>query len=136
MGGWGRRFLNISPTGKVLPCHAAESITGMVFDKVGEKPLQEIWENSEAFNRFRGTDWMPEPCRSCDQREIDWGGCRCQAFALTGDAGNTDPVCAKSPDHEQILELAEQEAAAQPPPFLYRNYGNIAKGREKLETKN
>ncbi len=136
MGGWGRRFLNISPTGKVLPCHAAESITGMVFDKVGEKSLQEIWENSEAFNRFRGTDWMAEPCRSCDQREIDWGGCRCQAFALTGDAGNTDPVCAKSPDHTKILELAEQEAAAQPPPFLYRNYGNIAEGRQKLETKN
>lgn len=126
MGGWGQRFLNITPVGRILPCHAAESITGLVFDKVGDKSLKEIWETSAAFNRFRGTDWMPEPCRSCDQREIDWGGCRCQAFALTGDAGNTDPVCAKSLDHERILGLAEQESARRAPPFVYRNYGNAA----------
>lgn len=130
MGGWGRRFLNITPAGRVLPCHAAESIEGMVFDKIGEKSLQEIWETSEAFNRFRGTDWMPEPCRSCDQREIDWGGCRCQAFALTGDAAKTDPVCAKSFDHDRILAMAESESAQAPPPFLYRNYANIAKGAD------
>lgn len=134
MGGWGRRFLNITPSGRVLPCHAAESITGLVFDKVGDKPLKEIWEASEAFTRFRGTGWMPEPCRSCDQREIDWGGCRCQAFALTGDAGKTDPVCGKSPDHERVLHLAERDSAVEPPPFLYRNYRNVAEGRKLVET--
>jgi pyrroloquinoline quinone biosynthesis protein E len=134
MGGWGRRFLNITPSGHVLPCHAAESIAGMVFDKVGDKPLREIWESSEAFTRFRGTDWMPEPCRSCDQRAIDWGGCRCQAFALTGDAAKTDPVCGKSPDHERILQLAERDSAAEAPPFLYRSYGNVEEARKLVET--
>jgi len=93
MGGWGRQFFNISPSGKVLPCHAAESIDGMEFDSVRDHPIEWIWHNSEAFKAFRGTEWMPEPCSSCEYREIDWGGCRCQAFALTGDASNTDPAC-------------------------------------------
>ena len=84
MGGWGRQFLNITPAGKVLPCHAAESLNFLEFDNIKDKPLSWIWENSDAFNRFRGTSWMPEPCQSCDRKEIDWGGCRCQAFALTG----------------------------------------------------
>ncbi|MEO8925539.1 MAG: pyrroloquinoline quinone biosynthesis protein PqqE, partial [Caulobacteraceae bacterium] len=94
MGGWGSRFLNITPSGNVLPCHAAETIAGLTFDNVRERSLGDIWRNSDAFNRFRGTAWMPDPCRSCARREIDWGGCRCQAFALTGDAANTDPACA------------------------------------------
>ena len=127
MGGWGRRFINISPAGKVLPCHAAETITGLNFDSVSHKPLQEIWESSEAFQRYRGTDWMPEPCRSCERREIDWGGCRCQAFALTGDAGNTDPACALSPEHDKMLAIAASESGTAAPAFLYRNYPNIAK---------
>src|SRR5690606_13592552 len=84
MGGWGQRFLNVSPAGKVLPCHAAESITGLSFESVKDRSLADIWQNSEAFRKYRGTDWMPEPCRSCERREIDWGGCRCQAFAITG----------------------------------------------------
>jgi PqqA peptide cyclase len=121
MGGWGRQFLNISPAGKVLPCHAAESITDLTFDRVTEKGLREIWENSSAFNAFRGTDWMPEPCRSCERKEIDWGGCRCQAFALTGEAGNVDPACAKSPLHESMQALATQESAKAERDFLYRN---------------
>ena len=120
MGGWGRRFLNISPTGKVLPCHAAETIPGLVFETVRDRGLEEIWEDSEAFRAFRGTGWMPEPCRSCDQREIDWGGCRCQAFALTGDAGLTDPACDLSPLHGTIVELASAESALPAPPFTYR----------------
>ena len=98
-GGWGRRFLNVTPTGRVLPCHAAETLPGLVFPTVIEASLEEIWYRSAAFARFRGTAWMPEPCRSCEAREIDWGGCRCQAFALTGDAARTDPACALSPDH-------------------------------------
>lgn len=122
MGGWGRRFLNVTPSGKVLPCHAAESIEGMVFDNVRERPLSEIWRHSEAFNQFRGQDWMPEPCRSCSRAEIDWGGCRCQAFALTGDAARTDPVCALSPDHARVAEIAAAESIAPPSQFQYRNF--------------
>jgi pyrroloquinoline quinone biosynthesis protein E len=81
-----------------------------------------IWQNSEAFNRYRGTGWMPEPCRSCEFKEVDFGGCRCQAFALTGDAGNTDPACTLSPMHEQIFKVAESEAAADNGRFIYRNF--------------
>ena len=97
VGGWGRRSLNVTPSGKVLPCHAAESIPGLEFWNVREHSLADIWAHSPAFNAFRGTDWMPEPCASCERREIDFGGCRCQAFALTGDAAATDPVCHLSP---------------------------------------
>jgi len=128
MGGWGQRFLNISPSGKVLPCHAAETITSLEFDSVEERSLKEIWENSDAFMKFRGTDWMPEPCRSCDRREIDWGGCRCQAFALTGDAAKTDPACALSSDHERMLALASIESAAGDATFVYRGR-TISAGR-------
>ena len=120
MGGWGRQFLNVSPAGKVLPCHAAESLAGFHFPTVMESGLADIWYRSDAFNRFRGTDWMPEPCRSCERREIDWGGCRCQAFALTGDAARTDPACALAPDHDALLALANAESAAPPPPLRYR----------------
>jgi pyrroloquinoline quinone biosynthesis protein E len=120
MGGWGRQFLNISPAGKVLPCHAAESITDLTFDRVGEKSLREIWLHSPAFEAYRGTAWMPEPCRSCERREIDWGGCRCQAFALTGRAGNVDPACALSPEHEAMQALASAESAKAAREFTYR----------------
>ena len=123
MGGWGRQFLNVSPAGKVLPCHAAESITGLEFDRVQDHPLGEIWRNSAAFQAYRGTDWMPETCRTCDRREIDWGGCRCQAFALTGKADAVDPACGLSPFHDEIFALAEREAGAAPPPFVYRRIG-------------
>ena len=121
MGGWGRRFLNVSPAGRVLPCHAAETLPGFDFPSVNEASLGEIWYGSPAFARFRGTDWMPEPCRSCERREIDWGGCRCQAFALTGDAGRTDPACALSPDHE-LLVGARSDAEIAAPEFIYRQH--------------
>lgn len=124
MGGWARRFLNVTPSGKVLPCHAAESISGLSFDNVRDRSLADIWENSPAFNQFRGIAWMPEPCRSCERAEIDWGGCRCQAFALTGDAARTDPACALSPDHGIVGDLAAAESATPPPDFVYRRYSN------------
>lgn len=126
MGGWGRQFLNISPAGKVLPCHAAESVTSLEFDSVRQRPLGDIWENSDAFNRFRGTAWMPEPCRSCERREIDWGGCRCQAFALLGDAAATDPACGLSPFHEELVHIAERDSGAGTPAFVYRRIGAAA----------
>ena len=106
VGGWGRRSLNVTPAGKVLPCHAAELIPDLEFWNVREHSLADIWKNSPAFNAFRGTDWMQEPCRSCARREIDFGGCRCQAFALTGDARATDPVCHLAPGHEAVAALA------------------------------
>jgi pyrroloquinoline quinone biosynthesis protein E len=93
MGGWGRRLMLINPAGKVLPCHAAEVLPGLSFENVREKTLAWIWQESSSFQRFRGEDWMPEPCRSCDRRTEDFGGCRCQAFLLTGDAMVTDPAC-------------------------------------------
>jgi len=99
MGGWGRRFINISPSGKALPCHAAETLPGLEFPSVRDHDLADIWANSEAFRRFRGVEWAPETCGSCERLEIDWGGCRCQAFALVGDAQQIDPACALSPDH-------------------------------------
>lgn len=105
MGGWGRRFMNISPSGKALPCHAAETLTHLTFPSVRTQSLAEIWTSSAAFQHFRGTDWMPEPCVSCERREIDWGGCRCQAYALVGEASATDPACSKSKDH-YVLQRA------------------------------
>ena len=111
MNGWARQFVNVSPEGKVLPCHAAETMTDLVFENIKDKSLIEIWHHSEAFNRYRGTEWMREPCRSCDRREIDWGGCRCQALALTGDARNADPVCELVPGHEEVVALALSDSS-------------------------
>jgi pyrroloquinoline quinone biosynthesis protein E len=110
VGGWGRRSLNVTPSGKVLPCHAAETIPGLEFWNVTEHALTDIWENSPAFRAFRGTDWMPELCATCARRDIDFGGCRCQAFALTGDATATDPVCHLSPDHARLAALAAERS--------------------------
>jgi PqqA peptide cyclase len=121
MGGWGRRFLNVTPSGKVLPCHAAETLPGLRFPNVAEASLAEIWRRDPAFARFRGTEWMTEPCRSCARREIDWGGCRCQAFALTDDPARTDPACTLSPDHA-VLAQARAQAADAKADFIYRHY--------------
>jgi len=109
MGGWAREAILVNPFGEVLPCQAATTIPGLVFDNVRERSLADIWFESEALERFRGTDWMPEPCRSCpfDRQEIDHGGCRCQALALTGDASATDPVCHLSPHHALIVEARQ-----------------------------
>jgi pyrroloquinoline quinone biosynthesis protein E len=103
MGGWGTRQLTVTPNGDVLPCPAAHALP-LPRASVREDSLARIWTESPLFQRFRGTNWMPDPCRSCDRREIDFGGCRCQAFQLTGDAARTDPVCHLSPDHEIVAE--------------------------------
>jgi pyrroloquinoline quinone biosynthesis protein E len=117
VGGWGQRSLNVTPTGKVLPCHAAETIPGLEFWSVRDHSLTDIWTSSPAFTAFRGNDYLPEPCKSCERREIDFGGCRCQAFALTGDARATDPVCHLSPHHAEVRALAEAEEDAD---YVYR----------------
>jgi len=110
MGGWGRRLLLLDPAGQALPCHAAGVIPGMQFDNVRQHSLDWIWRESAAFQRFRGEDWMAEPCRSCERRSEDFGGCRCQAFLLTGDAAATDPVCTLAPTHG-VVEAALAEAS-------------------------
>ena len=112
MGGWGRKLMLINPLGKVLPCHAAEVIPGMTFENIRERTLEAIWQQSPSFQRFRGEAWMPEPCRSCDQRAVDFGGCRCQALQLAGDAAATDPACSLAPSHH-IVEAALAEANAE-----------------------
>jgi PqqA peptide cyclase len=120
MGGWARRSLNVTPSGRVLPCHAAETIPGLEFWSVRDHSLDAIWRGSPAFQAFRGTDWMPEPCRSCDLREVDFGGCRCQALAIAGDAAATDPACELSPHHANMLALAEQDSAGTEMHYAYR----------------
>jgi pyrroloquinoline quinone biosynthesis protein E len=117
-GGWGNNYIVVAPDGRVLPCHAATDITTLTFDNVREHPLEWIWAESSAFRAFRGTDWMPEPCRSCARKTIDFGGCRCQAFALTGEAARTDPVCTLSPDRAAIDAVLD--SAAEPPEYVYR----------------
>lgn len=120
MGGWARKTLNITPSGKVLPCHAAESLPGLSFPTVRDESLRSIWFESAAFNAYRGLDWMREPCRSCPRQTVDYGGCRCQAFALTGDARNTDPVCVLSPAHAVVVEAGAVEPRVGQPAYLYR----------------
>lgn len=123
MGGWGRGIINVTPSGRVLPCHASESLPGLVFDNVRDRPLADIWLNGDAFQKYRGTEWMKEPCRSCPRKEIDFGGCRCQAFALTGDATNTDPACSLSPLHADWAKVADVESHRPAPEFVYRRMG-------------
>jgi PqqA peptide cyclase len=119
MGGWARTAIVIAPNGDALPCQAASTIPGLTFPNVREHSLEWIWEESDPFTRFRGTDWMQEPCRSCPlgRQEEDWGGCRCQALRLTGDAAATDPVCRFSPHHAEVVAARE---AAQDDQLVYR----------------
>lgn len=122
MGGWAKRSLNITPTGKALPCHAAETIPNLDFWNVATHSLDEIWNLSPGFSAFRGTGWMAEPCLSCDRKEIDYGGCRCQALALTGDAKATDPVCLQSPHHHLVADVASfSNDGNLEPAYVYRN---------------
>jgi len=118
MGGWGRKLMLINPSGKVLPCHAAEVIPGLEFENVREQSLEFIWQQSSSFQRFRGEEWMPEPCRSCARRAEDFGGCRCQALLLAGDATATDPACSLAPAHHiveaALIETNSGGVAAQP----------------------
>ncbi len=119
MDGWGRRFMTVIPDGTALPCPGAHDLPGMAFDNVRARPLRDIWERGADFERFRGTAWMREPCASCDRRDVDLGGCRCQAFALTGDPAATDPACAKSPHHRLVADARDAPRDGDPP-TLYR----------------
>lgn len=126
MGGWARDAFMVAPDGTVLPCHAAGTILSLTFEQFGERSLAEIWHDSSAFNAFRGTHWMLEPCKSCDRQEIDWGGCRCQAMAIAGNAAATDPACIKSPLHSRMAVLIEDAMAghsSETSGFQYRRIG-------------
>jgi pyrroloquinoline quinone biosynthesis protein E len=128
MGGWARDAFMVAPDGTVLPCHAAQTIRWLAFERFGDCTLADIWRDSPAFNAFRGTDWMQEPCRSCERREVDWGGCRCQAMAIAGDAAATDPACVKSPVHARMAELIDEARGAAGPAgtgFIYRRIGTL-----------
>jgi PqqA peptide cyclase len=126
MGGWGRKLMLITPGGDALPCHAAQVIPGLSFENVKDRSLREIWEQSAAFQKFRGENWMQEPCRTCDRRELDFGGCRCQALLLTGDASATDPVCSLAPLRPKIdailngMNSAPRAEILSKPSWLYR----------------
>jgi len=121
MDGWGRRFIVVSPDGLALPCHAAHTLPGLTFENVRDRDLAAIWSDSPGFNAFRGEAWMPEPCRSCDKRGIDFGGCRCQAYHLMGDAAATDPVCRLAPTHALIDAARAEAALGDAAPLRYRS---------------
>ena len=121
MNGWGSVGLNITPEGTVLPCHAAQTIKHLEFWSVSDRSLAEVWYDSPAFNAYRGTDWMKEPCRSCEHKLKDLGGCRCQALAISGDPAAADPVCIKSPDHGKLQELAMQFSDGEADELTYRS---------------
>ncbi|MRG58131.1 pyrroloquinoline quinone biosynthesis protein PqqE [Phyllobacterium sp. SYP-B3895] len=130
MGGWARDAFMVAPDGTVLPCHAAATIKTLNFERFGDWTLSRIWHESSAFNAFRGTDWMQEPCRSCERREIDWGGCRCQALAIAGDPAATDPACIKSPLHARMGALINEAAGTRTSAngaetFTYRRIGRV-----------
>jgi PqqA peptide cyclase len=122
MGGWGRSYICINPSGEVLPCHAAKVIPGMNFESVREGSLAKIWHDSPGLNAFRGNDWMLEPCRSCARKDIDFGGCRCQAFMLAGNAAEADPICRLSANHS-VVESA-QEDTSDATELIYRDTKN------------
>ncbi|MES2710499.1 MAG: pyrroloquinoline quinone biosynthesis protein PqqE [Pseudomonadota bacterium] len=126
MGGWARQVIAISPAGRALPCHAAESLPGLDFPDIREHSLRGIWNNSAAFNKYRGTAWMTGPCQGCALAESDFGGCRCQAYALTGNPAATDPACALSPHHHLLAEAVEH---ATTDAFTYREPGRPPGGR-------
>ena len=120
MGGWGSTGLNIAPDGVVLPCHAAQTIPSLRFDNIRDRPLEWIWRDSQSFNAFRGTAWLPEPCQSCARRDVDFGGCRCQAMAMAADPTATDPVCSRSPLNARLRAEAEADAASDDTALVYR----------------
>jgi len=128
MNGWGTTFLTIAPDGVALPCHSARDLPGLDCPNVKDFSIEQIWNESKAFNFFRGFEWMQEPCRSCDEKEKDFGGCRCQAYLLTGDMTSTDPVCSKSPKHGVIQEAIDSAKAsaesANEKPLIFRNSKN------------
>ena len=135
MNGWGAVFLSVAPDGLAMPCHNARNLPGLALPNVTTTPLAEIWHQSQAFNAYRGEDWMQEPCRSCDERHQDFGGCRCQAFQIVGDAAATDPVCSKSPHHEKVVNLVRQAPSRREIPIVFRSDANSRELHPSADTR-
>ncbi|MCB2016619.1 MAG: SPASM domain-containing protein, partial [Hydrogenophaga sp.] len=121
MNGWGAVFLSIAPDGLAMPCHNARDLPGLALPNVKDTPIAEIWHRSTAFNAYRGEAWMKPTCRTCDERHKDFGGCRCQAFLLTGDATETDPVCSKSAHHEKVVAVVRDAPRRRHIPIVFRS---------------
>ncbi len=121
MNGWGSVFLSVAPDGVAMPCHNARDLPGLKLPNVRDMALSDIWQKSQAFNAFRGEEWMKPPCRSCDERHKDFGGCHCQAFLITGDATQADPVCSKSPHHDKVVKLVKQAPTKRHIPIVFRS---------------
>ncbi|WP_300716325.1 pyrroloquinoline quinone biosynthesis protein PqqE [Hydrogenophaga sp.] len=121
MNGWGSVFLSVAPDGVAMPCHNARDLPGLKLPNVRDMALADIWQKSQAFNAFRGEDWMQPPCRTCDERHKDFGGCHCQAFLITGDATQADPVCSKSPHHDKVVQLVKRAPAQRHIPIVFRS---------------
>ena len=126
MNGWGSVFLTVIPDGTALPCHAARMLPGLTFPNVRDSALEAIWYHSEGFNRYRGDAWMKDPCRSCPEKTNDFGGCRCQAYMLTGDPANADPVCDLSPEHHRVTDAVAQAriGSVKAQPIVFRDNRN------------
>lgn len=129
VNGWGNMFITVTPDGDLLPCHTAKMLPGLTFPNVRESSLRAAWFESEGFNRYRGTGWMKEPCASCEHKEQDLGGCRCQAYLIAQDAEAADPVCAKSPHHHLVQEAVQRAESGAPAPvreqpLVFRDPGN------------
>jgi pyrroloquinoline quinone biosynthesis protein E len=121
MNGWGSVFMSVAPDGVAMPCHNARDLPGLKLPSVRDMPLADIWQKSQAFNAFRGEDWMKPLCRTCDERHKDFGGCHCQAFLITGDATEADPVCGKSPHHDKVVQLVQQAPGRSHIPIVFRS---------------
>jgi pyrroloquinoline quinone biosynthesis protein E len=133
MGGWAQRFLNVMPDGMLLPCHAALTLTHLDFPQFPASTLAAAWFKSPAFAAYRGTEWMPEPCSSCEDKQKDWGGCRCQALALAGNAGTLDPVCERSPKHQHVIRWAHHESQLGDVPLQLRHFSPLIDATSRTE---
>jgi pyrroloquinoline quinone biosynthesis protein E len=139
VNGWGNMFITVTPDGDVLPCHTAKMLPGLSFPNVRDSSLRAAWFDSEGFNRYRGTGWMKEPCASCEHKEQDLGGCRCQAYLIAHDAEAADPVCAKSPHHHLVQEAVQRAESGTPAPvreqpLVFRDPGNSRRLSEALKS--
>lgn len=132
LNGWGSTMMSVAPNGRVSPCQGMFNFPDVVFPNARETALRDIWFNGELFNRYRGTDWLPQPCQGCEHKDADFGGCRCQALALTGNAGNTDPVCPRSPHHDQVIQLVERAQASTVRTIIMRNASGRTRSLDEL----
>lgn len=132
LNGWGSTMMSVAPDGRVSPCQGMFNLPEVEFPNARETALRDIWFKGELFNRYRGTDWLPQPCQGCEHKDADFGGCRCQALALTGNAGNTDPACPRSPHHDQVIQLVERAQVSTVRTIVMRNASGSTRSLDEL----